>query len=88
MNLLWGNLEELFKKYQVYNVPTMGMDDFMVVSGMPQTVGKHYFRFTAFQIRYSGVVMCTDPSVKLYNPTRAFSWLKAATTAFTFKTLC
>ena len=67
MNLLWGNLEELFKKYQVYNVPTMGMDDFMVVSGMPQTVGKHYFRFTAFQMRYSGVVLCTDPSVKLYN---------------------
>ena len=34
-----------------------------------------------------------DPSVKLYNtitekaPTRAFSWLKATTTAFTFKTL-
>ena len=34
-----------------------------------------------------------DPSVKLYNtitekaPTRAFSWLKAATTAFTFKTI-
>ena len=33
-----------------------------------------------------------DPLVKLYNhgaekaPTRAFSWLKAATTAFTFKT--
>ena len=53
MNLLWGNLEELFKKYQVYNVPTMGMDDFMVVAGMPQTVGKHYFRFTAFQMRYS-----------------------------------
>jgi len=42
MNLFCGNLEELFKKYQVYNVPTMGMDDFMVVSGMPNVVGdKH-----------------------------------------------
>ena len=40
MNLFCGNLEELFKKYQVYNVPTMGMDDFMVVSGMPNVVGK------------------------------------------------
>ena len=39
MNLFCGNLEELFKKYQVYNVPTMGMDDFMVVSGMPNVVG-------------------------------------------------
>ena len=41
MNLFCGNLEELFKKYQVYNVPTMGMDDFMVVSGMPNVVGKN-----------------------------------------------
>ena len=39
MNLFCGNLEGLFKKYQVYNVPTMGMDDFMVVSGMPNVVG-------------------------------------------------
>ena len=36
-----------------------------------------------------------DPSVSQFvftitekAPTRAFSWLKAATTAFTFKTLC
>ena len=41
MNLFCGNLEELFKKYQVYSVPTMGMDDFMVVSGMPSVLGKH-----------------------------------------------
>ena len=42
MNLFCGNLEELFKKYQVYSVPTMGMDDFMVVSGMPSVLGKHF----------------------------------------------
>ena len=30
MNMLYGNLEDRFKKYQVYNVPTMGVDDFMV----------------------------------------------------------
>ena len=34
------------------------------------------------------LVLCTDPSVKLYNHRAwAFSWLKAATTAFIFKTL-
>ena len=32
-----------------------------------------------------GLVLCSAPSVP--QPTRAFSWLKAATTAFTFKTL-
>ena len=40
MNLFYGNLEERFKKFQVYNVPTMGMDDFMVVSGMPNVIGE------------------------------------------------
>ena len=41
------------------------------------------------------VVMCSDPSVPQpvftiteKAPTRAFSWLKAPTSAFTFKTLC
>ena len=41
MNLFCGNLEELFKKYRVYSDPTMGMDDFMVVPGMPSVLGKH-----------------------------------------------
>ena len=31
MNLLYGNLDERFKKFQVYNLPTMGMDEFMVL---------------------------------------------------------
>ena len=31
MNVLYGNLEDRFKKFQVYNVPTMGADDFMVL---------------------------------------------------------
>ena len=30
MNILYGNLDERFKKFQVYNLPTMGVDDFMV----------------------------------------------------------
>ena len=57
MNLFCGNLEELFKKYQVYNVPTMGMDDFMVVSGMPNVVGINKRKPMGTQIfnsRYSG----------------------------------
>ena len=36
-------------------------------------------------------LIAADPSVVIITekaPTRAFSWLKAATTAFTFKTLC
>ena len=40
MNLFYGNLDERFKKFQVYNVQTMGMDDFMVVSGMPNVIGE------------------------------------------------
>ena len=32
MNLLYGNLDERFKKFQVYNLPTMGMDEFMVLT--------------------------------------------------------
>ena len=30
MNLFHGNLDERFKKFQVYDLPTMGVDDFMV----------------------------------------------------------
>ena len=39
MNLFYGNLDARFAKFQVYNVLTMA-DDFMVVSGMPQNIGK------------------------------------------------
>ena len=39
MNLFYGNLDERFRKFQVYNVHTMA-DDFMVVSGMPNKIGK------------------------------------------------
>ena len=39
MNLFYGNLDERFAKFDVYNVLTMG-DDFMLVSGMPQNIGK------------------------------------------------
>ena len=39
MNLFYSNLDARFAKFQVYNVLTMA-DDFMVVSGMPQNIGK------------------------------------------------
>ena len=39
MNLFYTNLDTRFTKFNVYNVLTMA-DDFMVVSGMPNNVGK------------------------------------------------
>ena len=40
-----------------------------------------------WKITYSGSLLYTTPTPWEKAPTRAFSWLKAATTAFTFKTL-
>ena len=39
MNLFYTNLDTRFTKFNVYNVLTM-TDDFMVVSGMPNNIGK------------------------------------------------
>ena len=43
MNLFYTNLDTRFTKFNVYNVLTMA-DDFMVVSGMPNNVGKIYLK--------------------------------------------
>ena len=42
MNLFYTNLDTRFTKFNVYNVLTM-TDDFMVVSGMPNNIGKIIF---------------------------------------------
>lgn len=42
LNIFYGSLDKIFSKFRVYNVHNMA-DEFMVVSGMPERIGKlHY----------------------------------------------
>ena len=59
MNLFYTNLDTRFTKFNVYNVLTMA-DDFMVVSGMPNNVGKitnHIFTFSAYRVYFQETTM-------------------------------
>ena len=40
MNLFYATLDTRISKFKVYNVHTMA-DEFMVVSGMPNKIGKY-----------------------------------------------
>ena len=56
MNLFYTNLDTRFTKFNVYNVLTMA-DDFMVVSGMPNNVGKitnPYLQIFSLSCLFSG----------------------------------